>query len=94
MSEAKRNELDAPGCSAWYRKRAEEVRYNGKTVTQYNHFLGIAEAIERKNMEAKELRDTLEWLVDLQNGCPLEKYRKDWSRTMEQARCLLGRSND
>ena len=35
-----------PGSAPWYRKRAEEVRYNGKTVSQYNYFLGIAEAIE------------------------------------------------
>jgi DNA-directed RNA polymerase subunit RPC12/RpoP len=37
----------APGSAAWYRKRADEVRDNGRTVSQYNHFIGIAEAIER-----------------------------------------------
>ena len=36
-----------PLSAEWYRKRAEEVRYSGKTISQYNHFLGVAEAIEQ-----------------------------------------------
>ena len=36
---------------AWYRKRAEQVRYNGETVSRYNYFLAIADAIERTQME-------------------------------------------
>ena len=46
--------LSPPTCSAeWYRKRAEEVRHNGKTVSQYNHFLGVAEAIEYTELGAE-----------------------------------------
>ena len=36
-----------------------------------------------------ELADTLGWLFDLHNGCPLEKYRRDWERTMKRADCIL-----
>lgn len=35
----------------WYRKRADEVRYNGETVSRYNYFIAIAEAIERTKLE-------------------------------------------
>ena len=35
--------------------------------------------------------DTLEWLVDLQNGPPLPSYEDDWNRAMERARRILGR---
>jgi len=28
--------------SAWYKRRAEEVRHNGKTVSQHRHFTEIA----------------------------------------------------
>jgi hypothetical protein len=38
-----------------------------------------------------EVMDTLEWLVDLQNGCPLPKYENDWNRTIAKARKILGR---
>jgi len=44
---------DAPGSAAWYRKRAKGVRYNGRTVSQYNHYLGIAEAIEMTQLNCQ-----------------------------------------
>jgi hypothetical protein len=36
-----------------------------------------------------ELRDILQSLVDLQNGCPLPKYEEDWTKTMRRARGAL-----
>lgn len=43
-----------PGSADWYRRRAEEARHNGRAVSQYNHFLGIAEAIERTEAECQQ----------------------------------------
>lgn len=40
-----------------------------------------------------ELRDILEWLVDLQNGPPLLKYEEVWNNTMDRAAKALGRKS-
>lgn len=50
------------------------------------------EEMERQARMAQELRDILQWLVDLQNGCPLPKYEKNWDWTMARARRLLDSS--
>lgn len=42
--------------------------------------------------ENERLKECLQWLVDLQNGCPLPKYEKDWNRTMAEANALLSPS--
>ena len=44
--------LFSPFSEEWYRARAEDVRYNGKTVSQYNYYLAIADAIQRTKLEA------------------------------------------
>lgn len=36
-----------------------------------------------------EAIDIIQWLVDLQNGCPLEKYRVDWERETKRAYAFL-----
>lgn len=36
-----------------------------------------------------QLEETLELLVDHQNGCPLPKYEKEWTRAMALAQKLL-----
>lgn len=45
----------------------------------------IAE-LERDLGEAVE---TLGWLYDLQNGCPLPKYEADWNKTMDKANDVI-----
>ena len=47
------------------------------------------EALAKEN---QDLRDTLELLVDYQNGCPLPSYEEQWTRAMQAAARLLGRS--
>jgi hypothetical protein len=37
------------GCAAWYEMRAEQTQHNGKTVSQHNYFLAMAE--ERRVIE-------------------------------------------
>lgn len=37
----------------------------------------------------RELEDALQNLVDVQNGCPLHKYEKDWNAAMDDAHKLL-----
>lgn len=95
--------LSPPPCSAeWYRKRAEEVRHNGKTVSQYNHFLGVSEAIERAELERDKLRGMLKQLIafdDLMNDETWEDhgtyagayyaYYKGNYKTWDEARALL-----
>jgi len=65
---SKKTESLKPFSSEWYRARAEEMRHNGKTVTQHNHFLGMAEAMahaerfERERDQARKLaEDESKW---------------------------------
>lgn len=39
----------------------------------------------------EECRSTLQALYDVQNGCPLPKYEKDWNAAMKHAQALLDR---
>ena len=41
--------------------------------------------------DLKEAVDIIQWLVDLQNGCPLDKYRVDWERETARAYAFLKR---
>lgn len=39
--------------------------------------------IEQQAQQIATLREALQSLYDVQNGCPLPKYQKDWDRAME-----------
>lgn len=39
--------------------------------------------IEQQAQQIATLREALQLLYDVQNGCPLPKYQKDWDRAME-----------
>ena len=41
--------------------------------------------------EIEQLREILEYLVDLQNGPPLYKYVQEWHTIMARASAILGR---
>ena len=47
--------------------------------------------LERLEWINAKLVDCLRWLYDLSAiaGCPLEKHREDWERTMKEAQNLL-----
>lgn len=40
-----------PGSAQWYRARAEEEKNMGKQVTLYNHYIGIAQAVESNTID-------------------------------------------
>ena len=42
--------------------------------------LSLRSSLSRAQERLKEAADIMQWLLDLQNGCPLEKYREDWER--------------
>lgn len=48
------------------------------------------EKIRELEKAVGRFRDCLQLLVDNQNGCPLEKYREQWSEAMAEAGVLLG----
>ncbi len=64
-----------PHSSEWYRARAEECRHNGKTVTQYNHFLALAEmqdctlAEAVKRMEAVPITTLIDAYFTASDSC-------------------------
>jgi len=41
--------------------------------------------IEQQSQEIARLREALQLLYSVQNGCPLPSYEKDWNRAMELA---------
>ncbi len=51
------------------------------------------EALRKHDAEQREeiirLRKALQLLYDVQNGCPLPKYRADWDKAMGTAEELL-----
>lgn len=47
------------------------------------------EKIEEQAQEIGNLREALQLLYSVQNGCPLPKYEKDWNRAMELTQAAL-----
>lgn len=66
-----------PGTSEWYRERAKEEQNSGKQVTLYNHYLGIAEAIEANTLtlerENAAMREAIKEAHDA-----LKRMNEEW----------------
>lgn len=54
-----------------------------------NALPALLDEVVRLRTENAELKDVLELLHSVQNGCPLYKYEKDWNEAMTRTEKLL-----
>jgi hypothetical protein len=69
------------------------VEYTGNVFRQWRQAIDDAINAEQKLAASQQrganLKDVLQALYDVQNGCPLPKYEKDWHLAMERAQLYL-----
>lgn len=62
---------------------------NGIISRWEDTYAGQKELLEQQAQQIATLREALQLLYDVQNGCPLPKYQADWDKAMEMTDRLL-----